>query len=164
MESVAFTQRFGTRQIIETTGNVSEYLLQVWERLNWQLATYLTENLPDNAYQLLQIRREVIELPGGRDFEARLILEVGQVTERPFVNVAVNPAWQEMTGEQYNPTPAPTSGWIQGQANPFGIFDAEYARRRRDAALAAIQDGPQRRPEHLPLKRHILIDKQQQPA
>ena len=141
MESAIFRRHIDLRRTRDE-GSLSQLVAQQMRYINQEVAEYIAENCPADAYQLLQIRRDVHELPNRLGHEVRVTLEVGAVTERPLAYVtvstdaeaAVGRTWLEMTGESL----------------PFD----DYQAKPRKPTIS----------ETLPTKRHILIDKQHQPA
>lgn len=64
-----------------------------WRELYLRMANHIAENLSANQYQLLRVVSDSGRnaIYSNRVVTMTLTLEVGQVTERPFVNVSVGP-------------------------------------------------------------------------
>lgn len=127
-----------------------------WRHLDNRLADYLAEHLPQAGYQLVRVSRGTSRDERARETVLTLMLEVGQVTERPFVHVAVAASPQAEAHAELD--------WHDGgffddsdpgvprRANPFGLSDEEFAKRKARSNKPA--------PANPPPRRHILIDKQ----
>lgn len=163
MESRVFRRHLDLRRIRDE-GNLSQLVAQAMAGMNQELGFYIVDNCPADAYQLLRIRREVHELPNRLGYEVRITLDVGAVTEHPFAHVVVqantaaedaaNNAWYDMTGEVFEPLDEPRNLRYRQQ---------QAATRRSILENRPYETVPET-PEPTPARRHILIDKQPQPA
>lgn len=166
MQSVAFTHRIPYVVLAAegSQGRQAQYVANTWRNLNDRLAGYLADHLPETGFQLLRVLRGTTRDPRSSEIVLTLMLEVGEVRERPFIDVAVNAttaqdtaaalAWNDLTGEILAPLtlnePRDISDQRQQASTRRSIRENLPYENIQDTAPAA--------------RRHILPNKQPQPA
>jgi len=98
MEGVSFQAGIDPRLIgrMRDSAEAQSFIDQQWRRLNDRMGRYIADNLSAEVFQLIRIRRDTQWNNGSvGNGLLTITLEVGQVTERPFVTVAVQEGWPE---------------------------------------------------------------------
>ena len=157
MRTVAFTAQVDERELAGLDSQTRTEIIDArWQHLNYQMATYIAENLSANQYQLLRVGRHQGRNPIYRHgvVTMTLTLEVGLVTESPFVDVMAVPLTYTYPYGQDRITTVRREDVVNVERE-YGSRIAEEL----DIDFGPATTPPAPEPDPVPHKRHILIDK-----
>lgn len=191
MRTVAFTAHVDECELAGLDSVTRAQIIESrWRELYLRMANHIAENLSANQYQLLRVVSDSGRnaIYSNRVVTMTLTLEVGQVTERPFVNVMAAPtAYTYPLGrDRLSPvrredvmnverehglepgsllsvvltegSSAPVT-LEQGEATIRAVRNGAFNGGLPEPLFATTATPPTQKPDPVPHKRHILIDK-----